>query len=145
MRRLLAPRRSCSMSVGAHAWVWIRTPTVPAARAGGSPGDLDGLLARIRDFDLEIGFAAELESVEADSAIARDHPDWLLTVERDGITRQVLDLSVRPAMAYVWERLTKLLDRHHVSLLSWSIISWGAPAGGHRDAAHQHPGGVPAA
>ena len=33
----------------------------------------------------------------------------------------MLDLSVRPAMAYVWERLTKLLDRHHVSLLSWSI------------------------
>ena len=88
---------------------------------GGSPGDLDGLLARIRDLDLEIGFAVELESVEAGSAIARDHPDWLLTVERDGITRQVLDMSVRPAMAYVWERLTKLLDRHHVSLLSWSI------------------------
>jgi alpha-galactosidase len=37
------------------------------------------------------------------------------------MTRHVLDLSVRPAMAYVWERLTKLLDRHHVSLLSWSI------------------------
>lgn len=89
--------------------------------AGGSPGDLDGLLARISDLDLEIGFAAELTSVAADSAIARDHPDWVLTVERDGITQQVLDLSVRPAMAYVWERLTKLLDRHHVSLLSWSI------------------------
>jgi alpha-galactosidase len=86
-----------------------------------SPDDLDGLLARIRQFDLEIGFAVELESIDADSAIGRDHPDWLLTVERDGITRQVLDLSVRPAMAYVWERLTKLLDRHPVSLLSWSI------------------------
>jgi alpha-galactosidase len=91
----------------------------PAGTA--SPDDLDGLLARIRDFDLEVGFAVELAAVEADSAIARDHPDWLLTLERAGMTRQVLDLSVRPAMAYVWERLTKLLDRHHVSLLSWSI------------------------
>jgi alpha-galactosidase len=89
--------------------------------AAGSPGDLDGLLARIRDLDLEIGFAVELESIAADSAIARDHPDWLLTVERNGVMRQVLDLSVRPAVAYVWERLTKLLDRHQVSLLSWSI------------------------
>jgi alpha-galactosidase len=87
----------------------------------GSPDDLDGLLARIRDFDLEIGFAVELESIAADSATARSHPEWLLTVERDGLTWQVLDLSVRPAMAYVWERLTKLLDRHHVSLLSCSI------------------------
>jgi alpha-galactosidase len=83
--------------------------------------DLDGLLARIRDFDLEIGFAVELESIAADSATARGHPEWLLTVERDGLTWQVLDLSVRPAMASVWERLTKLLDRHHVSLLSCSI------------------------
>jgi alpha-galactosidase len=89
--------------------------------AAASPGDLDGLLARIRDLELEIGFTVDLESVEPNSATARDHPDWLLTVERDGVKRQVLDLSVRPAMSYVWERLTKLLDRHHVSLLSWSM------------------------
>jgi alpha-galactosidase len=87
----------------------------------GSPDDLDGLLARIRDFDLEVGFAVQLAAIEADSGIARDHPDWLLRLERAGETRQVLDLSVRPAVAYVWERLTKLLDRHPVSLLSWSI------------------------
>ena len=96
----------------------------------GSSADLDGLLTRIRNFDLEVGFAIELELVEADSATARDHPDWLLTVERDGVTRQVLDLSVRPAMVHVWERLTKLLDRHHVSLLSWSL-----PHGAHRPGA----------
>ena len=87
----------------------------------GSSASLDGLLTRIRDFDLEIGFTVEIEAVDADSVIARDHPDWLLNVERDGIIRQVLDLSVRPAMVFVWERLTKLLDRHHVSLLSWPI------------------------
>ena len=50
----------------------------------GSSADLDGLLTRIRNFDLEVGFAIELDLVEAESATARDHPDWLLTVERDG-------------------------------------------------------------
>jgi alpha-galactosidase len=80
--------------------------------------------------DLEVGLAIELELVEADPAIVRDHPDWLLTVERDGVARQVLDLSARPAMVHVWERLTKLLDRHHVSLLSWSL-----PQGAHRPGA----------
>ncbi|HET9302689.1 MAG TPA: alpha-galactosidase, partial [Propionibacteriaceae bacterium] len=78
-------------------------------------------MTRIRDFDLEIGFAIELDLVDPDSTLARDHPEWLLTVDRDGVTQHVLDLSVRPAMVYVWERLTKLLDRHHVSLLSWSL------------------------
>lgn len=96
----------------------------------GSSADLDGLLTRIRNFDLEVGFAIELELIEADPATARDHPDWLLTVERDGMTRQVLDLSVHAAMVHVWERLTKLLDRHHVSLLSWSL-----PQGAHRPGA----------
>jgi alpha-galactosidase len=101
----------------------------------GSSADLDGLLTRIRDFDLEIGFAIELDLVDPDSTIVRDHPEWLLNVERNGVTQQVLDLSVRPAMVYVWERLTKLLDRHHVSLLSWALAHGahrpGAPAAQH--------------
>ena len=87
----------------------------------GSSAGLDGLLMRIRSFDLEIGFAVELDLVDTDSTIALDHPEWLLNVERDGATQQVLDLSIQPAMVYVWERLTKLLDRHQVSLLSWSL------------------------
>jgi alpha-galactosidase len=112
-------------------WCWRAGLDPYADSAGvtdtGSSAGLDGLLMRIRNFDLDVGFAIELESVEADPATARDHPDWVLTVEREGAQRQVLDLSVRPAMVYVWERLTKLLDRHHVSLLSWSITH-----GGHR-------------
>ena len=34
----------------------------------------------------------------------------------------VLDLSIRSAVGYVWERLTKLLDRHPVSLVAWSPV-----------------------
>ena len=86
------------------------------------PHDLAGLLARIRQFDLEIGLAVELERLDPESVIARDHPEWLLEIERDGVIELVLDLSVRPAMVYVWERLTKLLDRHPVSLLRWSPV-----------------------
>jgi alpha-galactosidase len=96
----------------------------------GSSAGLDGLLMRIRNLDLEIGFAVELDLVDSDSTIARDHPEWLLTIERDGMTQQVLDLSIRSAMVYLWERLTKLLDRHHVSLLNWSLAH-----GAHRQGA----------
>jgi alpha-galactosidase len=87
------------------------------------PEDLAGLLARIREFDLQVGLAVELERLDLDSAIARDHPEWLRETERDGVVEPMVDLSVRPAMVYVWERLTKLLDRHPVSLLSWSPIA----------------------
>jgi alpha-galactosidase len=96
----------------------------------GSSAGLDGLLMRIRNFDLEIGFAVALDLIDPDSTFVHDHPEWVLTVERDGMRQQVLDLSVRAAMGYVWERLTKLLDRHHASLLSWSLTH-----GAHRQGA----------
>ena len=87
------------------------------------PADLAGLLARIREFDLQVGLAVALERLDPEPAIARDHPEWLVERERDGVVESVLDLSVRPAMVYVWERLTKLLDRHPLSLLSWSPVA----------------------
>jgi alpha-galactosidase len=84
--------------------------------------NLAGLLDRIRDLDLEVGLALDLERLDPGSPIARDHPEWLLEVERDGTVELVLDLSMRSAVGYVWERLTKLLDRHPVSLVSWSPV-----------------------
>ena len=87
-----------------------------------TPDDLSGLLDRIRSFDLEVGLALDLERLDPDSPIARDHPEWLLEVERDGVVELVLDLSLRSAAGFVWERLTKLLDRHSVPLVSWSPI-----------------------
>ena len=87
------------------------------------PDDLAGLLARIRGFDLEVGLAVDLERLDPDSTIATEHPGWLLEAERNGVVEPVLDMSVRPVMVHVWERLTKLLDRHPVSLLSWSPVA----------------------
>ena len=88
----------------------------------GTPDDLAGLLDRIRGFDLDVGLALNLERLDPASSIARDHPEWLLEVERDGTVELVLDLSIRSAVGYLWERLTKLLDRHPVSLVAWSPV-----------------------
>jgi alpha-galactosidase len=93
------------------------------------PHDLAALLARIRQIGLGVGLAVELERLDVESAIARDHPEWLLETERDGVVEPVLDLSVRPAVVHVWERLTKLLDRHPVSLLSWSPVATARRSG----------------
>ena len=90
--------------------------------AAATPDDLSGLLDRIRGFDLDVGLALDVEHLDPESSIARDHPEWLLEVERDGAVELVLDLALRPAAGFAWERLTKLLDRHPVSLVSWSPV-----------------------
>jgi alpha-galactosidase len=100
-----------------------------------TPDDLAGLLARIRDFDLEVGLELEPERLDPGWPIARDHPEWLLEVERDGRIELMLDLSIRSAAAYVWERLTKMLDRHPVSLLAWSPVVGARRPG---SAEHRH-------
>lgn len=107
----------------------------------GAPDDLAGLLGRIRDFGLEVGLAVALERLDPGLPIAEDHPDWLLEVEREGGIDRVLDLSVRGAMVHVWERLTKLLDRHPVSLLSWSPVPGARRRG---SAGRRHAGALAA-
>ena len=87
-----------------------------------TPDHLAGLLSRIGEFDLEVGLAIEPDRLDPSSTIVTDHPDWLLTSTRDGVAEPVLDLSVRPAMVHAWERLTKLLNQHPVSLLQWSAV-----------------------
>ncbi len=94
----------------------------------GAPSDLDGLLARIRELDLEVGLAVDPQLIDAGSAIAGQRPEWSMIIEVAGERRQALDLSVRAATGYAWERLTKLFDRHQVSLLSWSLGPSAEPA-----------------
>ena len=98
--------------------------------ADGLPQDLDGLLARIRGLDLAVGLTITPEVSEVDEAVVRDHPDWLVPAGPGGGRVPTLDLAVRSAMGFVWERLTKLLDRHDIARLHWEIQQ-PHPASGH--------------
>jgi alpha-galactosidase len=94
--------------------------------------DLERLLARIRGYQLQPGLAIAPEMVAADSDIAAEHPEWLLasTPWPDG--GRLLDLAIRPAVVHVWERLTKLLDRHQIGYLLWHCDPSSTPAGSHQ-------------
>ena len=119
-------------AVGAEAFLldvgWcVRAGLDPYADHDGSadtetPDHLAGLLGRIGEFDLEVGLAIEPERLDPGSSIVSEHPNWLLAAPRNGVVEPVLDLSVRPAMVHAWERLTKLLNQHPVSLISWSPV-----------------------
>jgi alpha-galactosidase len=93
--------------------------------------DLERLLARLRRYDLQPGLAISPEVVAADSEIAAEHPEWLLASAPRPDGGRLLDLAIRPAMVHVWERLTKLLDRHQIGYLLWRCDPSSTPARGH--------------
>ena len=94
--------------------------------------DLERLLSRLRGFGLEPGLGIEPELITPDSDIAAEHPDWLLASAPRADGGRLLDLAIVPAMGHVWERLTKLLDRHQVGYLIWRCDPPAVPARSHR-------------
>jgi alpha-galactosidase len=72
------------------------------------------------------------EAVAADSEITAEHPEWLLASAPGPEGLRLLDLAIRPAMVHVWERLTKLLDRHQPGYLVWLCDSTSTPARGYQ-------------
>jgi alpha-galactosidase len=94
--------------------------------------DLERFLARIRGFDLQPGLAIAPAVVAADSDIAAEHEEWLLASAPTPDGARLLDLAIRPAMIHVWERLTKLLDRHQITYLVWRSDPSSTPARGHQ-------------
>ena len=94
--------------------------------------DLERLLSRLRGYGLEPGLGIEPELIAPDADIATEHPDWLLASPPRSDGGRLLDLAMVPTMGYVWERLTKLLDRHQVGYLVWRCDPPAVPARGHR-------------
>ena len=111
----------------------------------GTPDDLAGLLDRIRGFDLDVGLALDLERLDPASSIARDHPEWLLEVERDGTVELVLDLSIRSAVGYAVGAADQAAGP--ASGVPGGVVAGGrgAATGVGRAPARQHAGGLPAA
>lgn len=93
---------------------WGDTDTNPDSPAVTS---LEGLLERIRDTRAAPGFALDPEWVPADDRICAEHPEWLIDGPDEPGGGRHLDLAQRSAVLVLWERLTKLLDRHSVSTL----------------------------
>ncbi|MEZ0449507.1 alpha-galactosidase [Cellulomonas sp. ICMP 17802] len=87
------------------------------------PDGLHPLVAHVTGLGLQFGLWVEPEMVNADSDLARAHPDWMLRVPsrlpREARHQQVLDLAVPEAYAYILERLDALLTEYAIGYLKW--------------------------
>ncbi|WP_456847484.1 alpha-galactosidase, partial [Cellulomonas sp. P5_C6] len=102
------------------------------------PDGLHPLVEHVTGLGLEFGLWVEPEMVNADSDLARAHPEWMLRVPsrlpREARHQQVLDLAVPEAYAYILERLDALLTEYAIGYLKWDH---------NRDLVDAGHGGVP--
>jgi alpha-galactosidase len=87
------------------------------------PDGLQPLVSHVTGLGLQFGLWVEPEMVNADSDLARAHPDWMLRVPsrvpREARHQQVLDLAVPEAYAYILQRLDALLTEYEIGYLKW--------------------------
>ncbi|MFC7527637.1 alpha-galactosidase [Actinoplanes sp. GCM10030250] len=91
---------------------WTVDPTV-------WPDGLHPLIKRVHARDMDFGLWVEPEMVSPDSALARNHPDWILDSPLTWRWQRVLDLGNPDAYAHIREQLAALLTEYPIAYLKW--------------------------
>lgn len=88
------------------------------------PRGLKGLGERINAMGMEFGLWFEPESVNPDSDLYRDHPDWALTDDFKpvlGRHQLLLDLTRPEVRDYIVENVCNTLDSAPISYVKWDM------------------------
>jgi alpha-galactosidase len=102
------------------------------------PQGLHPLADHVQSLGMQLGLWVEPEMVNADSDLARAHPEWLMaTGDRlpiEGRHQQVLDLGHVEAYEHVRSQLESLLDEYPIDYLKWDhnreLVDAGHSPGG---------------
>jgi alpha-galactosidase len=114
---------------------WVVSPDV-------YPNGLAPLIEHVTGLGMEFGIWVEPEMVNADSDLARAHPDWTLASEGYepivGRDQLVLDLARPEAFAHVLGQLDALLRDHDIAFVKWDMNRAHAQGAGASGAAGTH-------
>jgi alpha-galactosidase len=108
------------------------------------PDGLHPLIDRVRKLGMQFGLWFEPEMVNADSDVARAHPEWIMTA-RDGWPlesrrQQVLNLGIPEAYEHVKGQMTALLDEYDIGYIKWDhnrdLLEAGTATDGGRPGVH---------
>ena len=86
-------------------------------------GGLEPLAERVRDLGMDFGLWFEPEMINLDSALAREHPDWVFDAGHGtGMPsrhQHVLDLGHEQAYAHVFGLVSELVSRLDIAYIKW--------------------------
>lgn len=88
------------------------------------PQGLEGLIKKLQAKGLEFGLWFEPESVNPDSDLYRDHPDWALRDDHPDIlgrNQLTLDLTRAEVRDYIVENVSKILDSNEIRYVKWDM------------------------
>lgn len=89
------------------------------------PHGISGLSEKIEGLGLKFGLWVELEMVNKDSDLYREHPDWVIgTPERfesHGRHQYVLDFSRKEVVDHIYEMISKVIRESSVSYIKWDM------------------------
>lgn len=89
------------------------------------PRGIKGLSERIEDLGMKFGLWFELEMVNQDSELYREHPDWTIhTPQRHsshGRQQYVLDFSRKEVVDHIYEMVAKILSESKISYIKWDM------------------------
>ena len=108
------------------------------------PDGLHPLVDRVRELGMEFGLWFEPEMVNADSEVARAHPEWIMAARAEwpleSRFQQVLDLGIPEAYAHVRDQMMAVLDDYDIGYLKWDhnrdLIEAGNQTDGGRPGVH---------
>jgi alpha-galactosidase len=87
------------------------------------PDGLHPLVSHVKSLGMQFGLWVEPEMVNADSDLIRAHPDWVLaTPGREPMlarNQYVLDVARPEAFAYLFDRLSALVDEYGIDYFKW--------------------------
>ena len=87
------------------------------------PGGLEPLVEHVHSLGMEFGLWFEPEMINADSDLARAHPEWILSDGAGGAPehrhQRVLDLAAPGAREYLLDAVSSLVERLGIAYLKW--------------------------
>ena len=89
------------------------------------PGGLQALVPQVQELGMKFGLWVEPEMVSEDSALYRQHPDWVLGAagrpQSRGRGQMALDFSRQEVRDYIYEAMKAVLDSAEISYLKWDM------------------------
>lgn len=88
------------------------------------PNGLTPLIEHVKGHGMQFGLWFEPEMVNEDSAVAREHPEWIMgtTMQRlpeQSRHQQVLNLAIPEAYAHVRDQMVQVLEANDIDYIKW--------------------------